>query len=169
MLMPNINDKKPLVSIITGDFNARSKNWWSQDITNSKRSIIDTLISRSGYHHLINLQTHTTNTSSFCINLVFTSNPSPITESGIVKSLYIGSCRNSNVFGKRNLSIPFPRPYTPGIIIKLTKYIFRISISISLSLYICILIYLEIIFQIKCLNLKLVSAIFRQMMPLKKL
>ena len=27
MLMSNINGEKPLVSIITGDFNARSKNW----------------------------------------------------------------------------------------------------------------------------------------------
>ena len=31
--MSNINDEKLLASIITGDFNAKSKNRWSQDIT----------------------------------------------------------------------------------------------------------------------------------------
>ena len=64
MLISKINDKKPLASIITGDFNARSKNWWSEDITNSQGSIIDTLTSTSGYHQLINLPSHMTNTSS---------------------------------------------------------------------------------------------------------
>ena len=33
MLMLNFNNEKPLASIITEDFNARSKNCWSQDIT----------------------------------------------------------------------------------------------------------------------------------------
>ena len=44
MLMSNINGKKPLASIITGNFNARSTNWWSQDITNSQGFVIDILI-----------------------------------------------------------------------------------------------------------------------------
>ena len=35
MLMSNINDEKPLSSIVTGDFTTRPKNWWSQEITNS--------------------------------------------------------------------------------------------------------------------------------------
>ena len=34
--MSNINDEKPLASIITGDFNTRSENWWSQDVTKSQ-------------------------------------------------------------------------------------------------------------------------------------
>ena len=29
MLLSNINDEKPLASIITGNLKARSKNWWS--------------------------------------------------------------------------------------------------------------------------------------------
>ena len=48
--MSNINDEKPLASIITGYFTARSKNCWSQHITNSHGSIIDTLTFTSGYH-----------------------------------------------------------------------------------------------------------------------
>ena len=112
MFKSNINDEKPLASIITGDFNARSKSLCSQDVTNSHWSIIDTLTSTSGYHRLINLPTHMTNTSSSCIDLVFTSNPNLITEFGIEKFLYAGSCHHSIVFGKMNLNVSLPPPYT---------------------------------------------------------
>ena len=87
MLMSNINDKKPLAFITTREFNARFKNWWCQDIINSQGSMINTLISTSGYHQLMNTPTHMTNTSSSCIDLNFTSNPSLIAEFGIEKHL----------------------------------------------------------------------------------
>ena len=61
MIMSNINDEKPLAFIFTGDFNARSNIWWSQEITNSQGSKIDTLLSTSAYHELINLPIHRTN------------------------------------------------------------------------------------------------------------
>ena len=53
-----------------------------------------------------------TNTSSSCIDLIFTSNPNLITEFGIEKSLYADSCHHSVVFGKMNLNVPLPPPYT---------------------------------------------------------
>ena len=112
MFKSNINDEKPLASIITGDFNARSKRLRPQDVTNSHWSIIDTLTSTSGYYRLINLPTHMTNASSSCIDLVFTSNPNLITEFGIEKCLYAGSCHHSIVFGKTNLNVSLPPPYT---------------------------------------------------------
>ena len=58
MLMSNINDEKALAFTIIGHFNARSKKWWSQDITNSQGSITDTLTSTSAYYQLINLPTY---------------------------------------------------------------------------------------------------------------
>ena len=58
MLMSNINDKKALAFTIIGHFNARSKKWCSQDITNSQGSIADTLTSTSTYYQLINLPTY---------------------------------------------------------------------------------------------------------------
>ena len=63
---------KPLASIITGDFNATSNNWWSQDIANSQRAITDTLTFTSDYHQIVNLPTHMTSLSSACIYLAFT-------------------------------------------------------------------------------------------------
>ena len=112
ILMSNSNDEKPLASITTGDFNARSKNWWFQGITNSQGSIIDTLTPISGYHQLINLPTHMANTSSSCNDLIFTSNANLITELGIEKSLYGDNYHHSIVFGKMNLSVRLPPPYT---------------------------------------------------------
>ena len=94
MFISNINDERHLPSIITGDFNATSKNWLSQDITNSQGSIIDTLTSTSGYHQLVNLPTDMTYASSPCIDLTFNSNLSLITEFGIEKFLYTDSCHH---------------------------------------------------------------------------
>ena len=37
--MSNINEEKSSVFVITGEFNARSNNWWSQNIANSQGSI----------------------------------------------------------------------------------------------------------------------------------
>ena len=46
-----------------------------------------------GYSQIIDKPTHFTNNSSSCIDLIFTSNPSIVVDSGIEKSLYI-SCHH---------------------------------------------------------------------------
>lgn len=61
MIMSIINIEKSLASIIRGDFNARSNNWWSQDITNTEVSINDIF---TNYHQIINSPTHMANASS---------------------------------------------------------------------------------------------------------
>ena len=56
-LLSNIHNEKPLAFITKGDFNARTRNWCSLDITNSRGSISDSYI----YIWLSpakNLQTH---------------------------------------------------------------------------------------------------------------
>ena len=52
------------------------------------------------------------NTSSSCIDLIFTSNPSLITEFGIEKFLYTDGCHHSILFGKMNFNVPLPPPYS---------------------------------------------------------
>ena len=52
------------------------------------------------------------NTSSSGIDLIFTSNANLITELGIEKSLYGDNYHHSIVFGKMNLSVRLPPPYT---------------------------------------------------------
>ena len=73
--MSNINDEKPLAFIITGNLNARSNNWCSQDIIKNQRSITYTLTSTSGYHQLINFPPDMANTISACIDLMFYFKP----------------------------------------------------------------------------------------------
>lgn len=51
-LLSNIHNEKPLAFITKGDFNARTRNWCSLDITNSRESISDTPTSTYGYHQL---------------------------------------------------------------------------------------------------------------------
>lgn len=70
MYISNINDEKSLSLIITRDFNVRSKNWWSQDITNGQVSIINSLTSTSVYRQLINLPIHVVNACFSCIDLI---------------------------------------------------------------------------------------------------
>lgn len=115
IFVSNIKNKKPKTSIITGYVNGRAKNWWSHDITNSQGSITDTLTSAFGYHQLIILPTHLSNTSPLYIDLIFTLNPNLFTVFGIEKSLYTGNYHHGIVFGKTNLTVLFPPPYTRAV------------------------------------------------------
>ena len=63
LLLSNINEEIPICSIITGDFNARSSNWWKNDITNSLGQELDSLTSSAGYSQIIDKPTHIVNNS----------------------------------------------------------------------------------------------------------
>ena len=53
---------------------------------------------------------HITNTSSSSIDLIFTSQPNLITDSGVQSSLH-ANCHHQIVFAKFNLHIVYPPPY----------------------------------------------------------
>ena len=36
--LSDINKSKPFLSVITGDFNARSSSWWPKDVDTTERS-----------------------------------------------------------------------------------------------------------------------------------
>ena len=56
-----------------------------------------------------------TNTSFSCTYKIFTSKPNLITKFGIEKSLHTDSCHHSIVFGKMNINVPLPLPYTSEV------------------------------------------------------
>ena len=64
----------------------------------------------AGYSRIIDKPTHFTNNSSSCIDLIFTSNPSIIVDSGIEKSL-CSSCHYDIIYGKNNFRVPLPPPH----------------------------------------------------------
>ena len=71
LLLSNANDVNATLSVITGDFNAKSSRWWSLDKDNAEGREINSLTSACGYSQLINKPTHITKESSSCMDLIF--------------------------------------------------------------------------------------------------
>ena len=87
-----------------GDLIARSKSWWSGDITSYERSRIDSLATVYGFHQLISHPSHLLCCSSSCINFILTDQPSLAVDSGVDPTLY-GNCHHQVIFNKFNLMI----------------------------------------------------------------
>ena len=98
------------MTVILGDFNAKSYNWCKADITSLEGSKIDTITSSYALNELIQEPTHIPNSSSSCIDVIFISQPNLVVESGIHSSLH-PNCHHQIVFVKFNLSIFYPPPY----------------------------------------------------------
>ena len=91
----------PFLVTKIGDFNAKSSYWWSGDKTSQEGLQIDSLTSFYGLHQLISQATHVFNNSSSCIDLIFTSQPNLVIQSGVYSSLHNNSHHNI-VFAKFN-------------------------------------------------------------------
>ena len=98
------------MTIVLGDFNAKSNNWCKCDITSLEGSKIDTIANSYGLNQLIQEPTHILNLSSSCIDLILTSQPNLVMETGIHSSLH-SNCHHQIVFAKFNLSIFYPPSY----------------------------------------------------------
>ena len=71
---------------------------------------LDTITLTAGYSEIIDKPTHFTNNASSCIDLIFTSNPSILVDSGIEKSL-ASSCHHDIIYGKIKFRVPLPPPH----------------------------------------------------------
>ena len=87
-LLSDINARKPSVSVILGDFNARSTSWWSSDIDSLEGSKLFSLSTLNGFHQIISEPTHVQRNSSSCIDLTFTDQPSLVINNGVHASLH---------------------------------------------------------------------------------
>ena len=105
LLLSNINEEIPICSIITGDFNARSSNWWKNDITNSVGQKLDSLTSSAGYSQIIDEPTHIVNSSTSCIDLIFCTNTSVISKRGVDVSIF-EKCHYNIIVGKTDIFVP---------------------------------------------------------------
>ena len=110
MTLDRIHENNPFMTVILGDCNAKFNNWRKTDITSLEGFKIDTIASSYGLNQLIQEPTHILNSSSSCIDLIFTSQPNLVMESGIHSSLH-SNCHHQIVFAKFNLSIFYPPPY----------------------------------------------------------
>ena len=98
------------LTVVLGDFNAMSNLWFKGDKTTHEGSKIDGITSSFGLQQIINEPTHIIGDSSSCIDLIFTSQPNLVMESGAHSSLHpIFHHQITNA--KFNLKIYYPPPY----------------------------------------------------------
>ena len=95
------------------NFNAKSEKWYKQDKTSFEGKTFESITSIFGLHQLINEPTHLLENSS-CKDLIFTSQPNLVVESGVHPSLH-PKCHHQIVFAKFNLMIYYPPPYSREI------------------------------------------------------
>ena len=113
-LLSDRNKCKSSLSVITGDFNARSSYWWCKDINTTEGSKLFSLTSSNGFSQLINEPTHIQANSSSCIDLILTDQPNLSMNSGVHSSLH-PNCHHHIVHSRFNLNIYYPPPCQPLI------------------------------------------------------
>ena len=96
--------------VILGDFNAKLNTWCKSDKTTYEGSKIDGLTSNFGLQQLIKEPTHIIGNSSSCIDLLFSSQPNLVMESGVHPSLHT-SCHHQKIYAKFKPKIYYPLPY----------------------------------------------------------
>ena len=101
---PMIGGQTP--TIILGDFNARSNDWWPNKITSLKGVHINSLISLYGFNKLISDPTHILPNSSSIIDLIFTDQPNLVVGCGVHPSLHV-NCRHQIAHSNFNLMIKY--------------------------------------------------------------
>ena len=112
--LSDINKRKPSLSVVTGDFNAKSSSWWCNHINTIEGSHLYSLTSSNGFSQLINEPAHIQINSSSCIDLLFTNQPNLSVNSGVHSSLH-QYCHHQIVHTSFNLDIYYPPPYQPLI------------------------------------------------------
>ena len=83
-----VSPNNPFLTVVIGDFNAKSNLWYKNDNTKNEGSKFDGIASQFGLHQLINEPTHLTRNASSCIDLIFTSQQNLVMESGVHSSLH---------------------------------------------------------------------------------
>ena len=91
-----------------GNFNPKSNLWFKGDKTTYEGSKIDGITSTFGLQQIINEPTHIGD-SSACIDLIFTSQPNLVMESGVHSSLH-PNCHHQITYARFNLKIYYPSP-----------------------------------------------------------
>ena len=102
-------NSNPFLTTVIGDFHAKSKNWSEGDRSTIKGSKIEFLTSPFGPSQIIKEPTHILENSSSCIDLIFTTQPNMVLESGVHHSLH-QNCHHQ-IFVKFNLKVYYAPPY----------------------------------------------------------
>ena len=110
MLLNDINNRKPSLSVIAGDFNSRCSSWWSDDINTKEGLKLFSLTSSNAFSQLINEPTHIQANNFSCIDLTFTDQANLSVNLGVHASFH-PNCHHQIVHSSFNLNIYYPPPY----------------------------------------------------------
>ena len=103
-------NSNPFLTTAIGDFNAKSKNWSEGDRSTIEGSKIEFLTSQFGLSQIIKEPTNILENSCSCIDLIFTTQPNMVLESGVHHSLH-QNCHHQIIFAKFNLKVYYLPPY----------------------------------------------------------
>ena len=107
----SIRKENPTVSILCGDFNAKSPLFWEGDTENNEGRLFNNFLISNHLEQLISEPTHVRDDGSqSCIDLICTDQQFTFMETGVLSSLDSHSKHNI-IYGILNLSIPRPPPY----------------------------------------------------------
>ena len=129
----NLNDSfnsNPFLTTVIGDFNAKSNKWSEGDRSTIEGSKIDFFTSQFG--QIIKESTHILENSSSCIDLIFTTQPNMVLESGVHHSLH-QNCQHQIIFARFNLKVYYPSPYERIIFHYSQTNVDRIEQAINVS------------------------------------
>ena len=79
-----ISNQKPFLTVVLGDLNAKSTNWYEHDITTYQGYKTDAVTSRFGLQQLSKEPSHISENSFSGIDLIFTSNSNLVMELGVL-------------------------------------------------------------------------------------
>ena len=85
-LIKQIKLLKASFATILGDFNARSSNWWPDDITSPEGTHIKSLVSMYGFNQLISDPIHILSASFCYIDLICNDQPNLVVDIGVYSS-----------------------------------------------------------------------------------
>ena len=108
--LDKISNQNSFLTVVLGNFNTKSSNWYKHDKTTYEGSKIDAVTSQYCLQQLIKERTRILGNSLSCIDLIFTSYPSLVMESGVHPSLH-SNCPHQITYAKFNLKIHYPSPY----------------------------------------------------------
>ena len=108
--LDKISNQNPFLTVVLGDFNAKSSNFYIHDKTTYEGYKIDALTSQFGLKQLIKEPTEILRNSFSCIDLIFTSHSSLLKESDIHLSLH-SNCHHQITYARFNLKNHYPPPY----------------------------------------------------------
>ena len=106
-----IRNENPTLTIITGDFNARSPLFWENDNETKEGRVFNNFLISNNIDELINEPTHVLdNGNQSCIDLICTDQANFFTETGVLPTLDSHSKHNI-IHGTLNFHVPCPPPY----------------------------------------------------------